>query len=138
MDNIENESELVLAIAAPKTVTVSMTCQQFGDNDAVIDSLKLKVTYEKTDKDTWDREAEEADASLNESGQSIMLRRKVKNIVGLPLSIAGQPVKFADMPEKAMDLVLKQSWIADDLMFGLRSINQGRKSDTMRRMLLKN
>lgn len=138
MDTTTNESQLVLKIAAPDAVTVPVTCQQFGSNDAVIDTLKLKVTFEKTGKEDWKREAEEADTSLAESGQNIMLRRKVKDIQGLPLFIQGQPVKFADMPEKAMDLVLAQSWIADDIWFALQSINQGRKSDTLRRLMLKN
>ncbi len=128
-------SGLVLKIAKPETVTVSVTCEQFGDGDKVINSLKLKVTLEKTSKTDWKREAEEVDASLEDTGQNIMLRRKVKNIEGLPLERDGQPVKFDDA---AMDLVLEHPWIADEIWMALQSINSGRKSDTYRRQLLKN
>lgn len=128
-------SELVLKIAKPETVTVSVTCEQFGDADKVINTLKLKVTLEKTGKKDWKHETEEADSSLEDTGQNIMLRRKVKNIEGLPLELDGQPARF---DEAAMDLVLEHPWIADEIWLVLQSINQGKKSDTYRRLLLKN
>ncbi|MGZ8172872.1 MULTISPECIES: hypothetical protein [Methylobacter] len=128
-------SNLVLKIANPETVTVPVTCEQFGDGDKVINTLKLKVTLEKTSKTDWKREAEEADASVSDTGQNIMLRRKIQNIEGLPLERDGQPAKFDG---SAMDLVLEHAWIADEIWLALQSINSGKKSDTFRRMLLKN
>lgn len=126
---------LILKINEPDSITVPVTCEQYGDNDKVINTLKLKVTFRKTGKADWKREAEEADASVSDTGQNIMLRRKVENIEGLPLERDGQPAKF---DESAMDLVLEHSWIADDIWLALQSINQGKKSDTLRRHLLKN
>ncbi len=128
-------TNLTLKISTPDTVTVPVTCEQFGDDDKVINTLKLKVTLEKTGKADWKRETEDADASLEDTGQNIMLRSKVKNIDGLPLERDGQPAKF---DESAMDLVLEHTWIADEIWLALQSINSGKKSDTFRRMLLKN
>lgn len=128
-------SSLVLKIADPKTVTVPVVCQQFGDNDKVINTLKLKVTFEKTKAADWQRETEEADASLDQKGVHVMLRAKVKNITGLPLERDGKPAEF---DEAAMDLVLEHQWIADQLWLALQSVNSGQKSDAYRRLLLKN
>jgi hypothetical protein len=126
---------LVLKVADPKTITVPVTCQQYGDDDRVINTLKLKVTFEKTKSADWKRETEEADASLDEKGVHVMLRAKIKNIVGLPLERDGQPASF---DEAAMDLVLEHPWIADQLWLALQSVNAGQKSDAYRRLLLKN
>lgn len=131
-------SDLVLKIANPKTVTVPVTCEQFGDGDKVINTLKLKVTFEKTSKADWKHEAEDADSSESDTGQNIMLRRKVKDITGLPLELAGQPAKFAEVPEDAMDLVLEHAWLSDSIFLALKSINEGKRSDSYRRLLLKN
>lgn len=135
MDNIENEAPLVLKIANPNTVTVKITCQQFGDDDKVITKLPLKVTFEKTSREDWDREAQDADASLEEKGIHILLRQKIKNIKGLPLERAGVAVEF---DAAAMDLVLKHQWIIDELWAALLAINGGKRSDAYRGQLLKN
>lgn len=137
METTETESQLVLNIANPGMVTVPLVCEMFGDNDKVIQSLKLKITIEKTEQEEWDREAEEADASVNEKGSHIMMRRKIKNIVGLPLAdkTTGQAQPFS---EAAWALVFKHAWIYDNLWATLLAVNQGKRSDTYRRMLLKN
>ena len=128
-------SALVLKIANPETVTVPVTCEQFGDGDKVIQTLKLKVTLRKTSKDDWKTETEAADASQESSGQNIMLRAKVVNIEGLPLERDGQPAPF---DASAMDLVLAHAWIADEIWITLQSVNQGKRSDAYRRLLAKN
>jgi hypothetical protein len=135
MDTSANEAPLVLNIATPGTVTVPVTCEQFGDDDKVITKLKLKVTFVKTDKEDWDREAEAADASSEEKGIHILLRQKIKDIKGLPLARAGAPAEF---DASAMDLVLKHQWIIDELWAALLAINSGKRSDAYRRQLLKN
>ncbi|MGZ8171804.1 MULTISPECIES: hypothetical protein [Methylobacter] len=129
------ESQLVLKVANPNTVTVPITCQQFGDDDRVITTLKLKVTFEKTRREDWDREAENADASLEEKGIHILLRQKIKNIKGLPLERDGIAAEF---DASAMDLVLQHQWIIDELWAALLAINGGKRSDAYRGKLLKN
>jgi len=128
-------NSLVLKIAEQKTVTVPVVCELFGDDDKVIKTLKLKVTFEKTGAKDWEREAEEADSSLEDSGRNIMLRRKVKDIKGLPLEREGQPVGFE---ASVMDQLLEHTWIAEALYGALVSVNAGKKSDTVRRALAKN
>jgi hypothetical protein len=135
MDNIENEAPLVLKVANPNTVTVKITCQQFGDDDKVITKLPLKVTFEKTSREDWDLEAQDADASLEEKGIHILLRKKIKNIKGLPLERNGVSAEF---DASAMDLVLKHQWIIDELWAALLAINGGKRSDAYRGALLKN
>ncbi|HEY8035210.1 MAG TPA: hypothetical protein VIF37_06435 [Methylobacter sp.] len=135
MDNIENAAPLVLKIANPNTVTVKITCQQFGDEDKVITKLPLKVTFEKTSREDWDLEAQDADASLEEKGIHILLRQKIKNIKGLPLERNGIAAEF---DASAMDLVLKHQWIIDELWAALLAINGGKRSDAYRGQLLKN
>jgi len=126
---------LILKVADPKTITVPVVCQQYGDDDRVINTLKLKVTFEKTKAADWKRETEDADASLDEKGVHIMLRAKIKNIAGLPLERDGHPAEF---DEAAMNLVLEHPWITDPLWMALQSVNAGQKSDAYRRLLLKN
>ncbi|MDI1278073.1 hypothetical protein [Methylobacter sp.] len=128
-------SGLVLKISAPDTVTVPITCQLFGDGDKVIQTLKLKVTFKKTKKEDWDKEAEAADASLEESGQKIMLREKVIDIKGLPLERDGVPTEF---DAEAMNLVLQEQWITEELWTAILAINQGKRSDAYRALLRKN
>lgn len=130
-----NESQLVLKIANPNTVTVKITCQQFGDEDKVITKLPLKVTFEKTSREDWELEAQDADASLEEKGIHILLRQKIKNIKGLPLERKGVPAEF---DASAMDLVLKHQWIIEELWAALLAINGGKRSDAYRGQLLKN
>lgn len=131
-----SEDEVLLKVAAPKTVTVPVDCELFGDNDKVIQRLKLKVTFEKTDKDTWDKEADEADASMEEPGAQIMVRKKVKNITGLPLEDSnGNPLPFN---EKAMDEVVKIDWIFDPIWMTLQSVNKGMKSNALQKALKRN
>jgi hypothetical protein len=135
MNQATTSSGLVLKIAAPETVTVPVTCQLFGDGDKVIQTLKLKVTFKKTQKEDWDKEAEAADASLEETGQKIMLRDKVIDIKGLPLERNGMPAEF---DAEAMALVLKEQWIVEELWAALLAINQGKRSDAYRTLLRKN
>ncbi len=129
-------SDLVLKIADPSTVKVPVICELFGDNDKVICTLKLKVTFEKTKPKDWEREVEEADASTEDSGRNIMLRKKTKDIEGLPLEQDGQPVPYSG---EALDLILKNyPWIQIELWGALESINAGKRSDTFRRAMAKN
>jgi len=37
-----------------------------------------------------------------------------------------------------MDLVLGHAWIADEIFMALKSINEGKRSDAYRRLMLKN
>jgi len=128
-------SSLVLKIAEPNTVTVPVTCQLFGDEDRVITTLKLKVTFEKTKPEAWKQQHEEASASLEPNALTRLLFSKIKTIKGLPLERDGQPVDYSD---DAFDLIKDEVWIIDPLWLALGSINSGKRSDTLQRVIAKN
>jgi asparagine synthetase B (glutamine-hydrolysing) len=130
-------SNLVLKKASLSTVTPPpIPCIEYGDNDKELNKINLTVTFIKTDKKTWEVEAEAADAAQDGKGMLRMLKSKIKDIKGLPLEDnAGNTQPYSDA---AFDLIENEEWITEPLVLTLRAVNSGAKSDSMRKFKAKN
>lgn len=128
-------SDLVLKINKSKTITVPVTCQLFGDDDRVTHTLKLKVTFERTKAADWKIQHEEASNSTEDHAVNRFFFSKVTDIKGLPLERDGQPVEF---DSSVFELIKDEQWLLDPINAALLSVNSGKRSDTIAKIIAKN